>query len=702
VKQRMFGLETEYAIAPRDPAGPVADRRAMSAWLLERMRKATPSVRDSAGHGVFLVNAGRVYLDAGHHLEAATPELSNPWDAVRYVLAGERIVQQVAATGEGVPPGWAGSLVLKTNVDYECHTTWGTHESFLASRATDVNRLAAHLVPHLVSRVLYTGAGGWNPFSPGLQFVLSPRALFMVAGVSPSTTHDRGIFCTKDESLADHQYRRLHLVCGESLNSHTGMWLRTATTALIIALIEGGVDAGSRVLLAKPVEALAAIAMDPSGHAAVPVEGGSTMTALDIQRCYLARVEENVQADFMPPWAPEACRHWRAVLDRVGQGPGAVAATLDWAIKRRSLQDWASRRRGFDWAEIEAWTGLLNEACGRLGDFFEDQSTAPAKLFRAGAFADSQARDRWESLVASRGLRLDRLEPFFALRAELCEADVRFGQVGDDGLFATLDRAGVLEHRFPGVDNVEHAVENPPASGRARVRGEVIRRLIDRRDDISCDWNVIRDGREKAEMVLSDPRGDAEGEWLPMRVGHRETLIEPLLGGCGSETDTSRVGRRCRAHDCYERGDYTQAEELLRHLMGEGYQLASTRCHLARVLVMQDRLDEARAEVELAWSARGGGPEYAVGRLLWFRALFAALAASDLTMPLGRLKAELARTSVREPWTMGPVMARLAPRLAEPLHGLFTLLTWVLAGHTSVVELDAWEVWRRCEPVAAE
>jgi hypothetical protein len=301
-------------------------------------------------------------------------------------------------------------------------------------------------------------------------------------------------------------------------------------------------------------------------------------------------------------------------------------------------------------------------------------------------------RDRWEALVASHGLRLDRLESFLDLRAELCEADVRFGQLGEDGLFAQLDRAGLLDHTFPGADNIEHAMANAPSSGRARVRGAVIRGLLDRRAEIACDWDAILDLRSNVCMELSDPLADAEEPWLPNRGDRRGPQL----------VDWTPYNNRTAALTSYEQGDYRRAEEILRGLVAEGFQLTSTRCHLARVLVMQDRLDEARAEVELAWSARSAGPAYAVRRLLWFRALFAALDGGDVSLPLGQLKAELAGGSANEAWTMGPVLAHVGPRLDVPTRYLLTLLVDVLGGERPVAQLDAMEAWRECAAVAVE
>ena len=55
-----------------------------------------------------------------------------------------------------------------------------------------------------------------------------------------------------------------------------------------------------------------------------------------------------------------------------------------------------------------------------------------------------------------------------------------------------LDEAGVLDHRVSGIDNIEHAMRNPPSKGRARIRGAVVRRLAgDLEGNWYCCWDRI-------------------------------------------------------------------------------------------------------------------------------------------------------------------------------------------------------------------
>src|ERR1039458_4471812 len=88
---------------------------------------------------------------------------------------------------------------------------------------------------------------------------------------------------------------------------------------------------------------------------------------------------------------------------------------------------------------------------------------------------------------------------------ELCEIDTRFGQLGGSGLFAALDRAGVLGHHLAGVDNIEHAVSNPPAIGRARLRSQCVKRFAGKNSRFSCSWSNVIDKEKNLFLDLSDP-----------------------------------------------------------------------------------------------------------------------------------------------------------------------------------------------------
>jgi len=507
--ERVLGLETEYGLTvDADDAVPSIRERVVDGIFQVAMQNLPhiPRRPDGGRRGLFLGNGSLLYVDCGLHIEFATPECFNPDDVVRYTLAGERILNQLTSEYLDVHHQIRGVVFLKTNVDYAYRSgsSWGCHESLLHKGTS--KELSKQLIPHLVSRQVFTGSGGWNSLIPGLEFLISPRVVHLVNSVSNQSTHDRGIFHTKDEPLSSVGYHRLHLLCGESLCSETASWLKIGTTALVVAMIEAGLRPGDAVAIRLPCSAMQTIARDPTCTVSVPTATNGHMSALEIQRHYLEAAEAHLDDGIMPSWAERVCHSWRDTLDALqNRTPSSMERVLDWPLKlaifRRHVE-----RSGFSWEEIDRWNSVVKEIHNQLTMRCVEEEYFPGdfeQLIGSKSRYPGEIR-RWRSSIEQQGMSWDRLMQFLKLKAELVEIDVRFSQVGTQGIFASLDRAGLLSHHVKGIDDVEHAVSNPPAQGRASQRGRVVQQLTKRMGMI-CGWSGICDLRKKQVLDLSDP-----------------------------------------------------------------------------------------------------------------------------------------------------------------------------------------------------
>ena len=693
--ERLFGLETEYGIVGSTSDQDGRRRDALTCDLAAVARDKAQGIPDLNCNGMFLQNGARFYIDCGHHPEMTTPEVANPWDAVRYILAGERILEQLAtfsAADAAVP------LLLKTNVDYLTKSTWGCHESIL--HTIDPAGLPSQIIPHLVSRVVYAGAGGFNPFSPGVEFVLSPRSLMIEHSTSANSTSGRGIFHTKNEALCNGGHKRLHIICGESLCSETAMWLRTATTVLVVAMVEGGVQPGAEMTLDDPVGALHAIVGDPTCRIRVDA-AGKRVTPIEIQRHFLRLAEEHVRADFMPPWAETACEQWRTMLDRLENAPDSISTTLDWAIKRAVFERVLARHR-FDWARVAAWTEVLVDMGKRPAVDGSIEKMPPVEHLLAPPESLQERMRAVSSLVQAKGLSWDDVGAFIRLRQELFECDVRFSQLGGEGIFASLDRASVLTHHMPGVDNIEHAMENPPAIGRAKLRGEVIKRVLSNRAAFAASWQSIINQDEHTALDLSNPF-ETEERWSEIvKQADRRPPAPRLdfpLGQERPDGGSDPLDRRSAALDCFLRGDCQTAECILHTLLNDDFDVAGTHCHLARVSLRMGREVEARAHAIAAWEQRSAGPRYVVGRTLWFLALFALIDGADASPWIGRIKTLGPDGEARMGWTMEPVLKDLRERMSPESYAIVSALFQALAGHRGGGRLQHQTWWCNTESV---
>ncbi len=505
--ERLLGVETEYAFTAFNPKGAPVCRGTTLSRLMRLAQQKLPHLLGKKSKGMFLANGSRFYVDVGHHPELGTPECSTPWELVRYVLAGHQIFASLAAQLVDRYKEIAKAHFFTCNVDYgPACTTWGYHESYLHKVVPA--QLPPQLIPFLVSRLVFTGAGGFDNHFPGLRFLVSPRVAHLSGTVTPNSTHHRGIFHTKNEPLCK-GYNRLHLLCGESLCSHRANWLRCGSTALVLALVEGGVHPGEPMALESPLTAMKTLTGDLTGEERVPLVNGERVTALEIQRHYLTCVETHGDAPFMPTWSQEVCREWRALLDQLESSPAQLDRVLDWRIKRTLFHRHAERQ------------GFPRQRVGRWNRFLDNELRNP---MLAGPNLLNLIRTRqWNELLrllnpALKQHQLDwqELEAFLLLREQLFEIDMRFGQLGGDGVFDNLARAGVLQHQVRGVDRIDEAVENPPQTTRARLRGQHVRRLSGRKAWGRCEWTHVWDLKRKQVLDLSDPFAHQE-QWKELK-----------------------------------------------------------------------------------------------------------------------------------------------------------------------------------------
>jgi len=517
----LLGVETEYALTGLARSGEGVDPPVLAQRFLEAARKRCPHLRDARGSGMFLANGARLYVDAGYHPEFATPECADPWEVLRYVRAGEQLMRELAECVVAGEPDLASATVFRSNVDYGgSGTTWGCHESYLYR--CEPAKLPPQLIPHLVSRVIFAGAGGFHPLSPGLEFTLSPRAWLLNRVTSDESTTNRGIFHTKDESLSAAGYHRLHVISGESLCSDTATLLKLGTTALIVAAADAGQRPGDSVQLEAPLEALRTIAADPECRATVLLANGRRSTAIGIQRRYLERIERCRAGGALPDWAPEICRLWRRQLDVLEMTPAAAGRTLDWAIKRTLYAHWGREQIDPDrWAE---WTQVMRglEAARQAGERERRESPLqPLSRLRSAMRRLSPRRARGEP--GWRGL-----SAFLRLRRTLLETDLRFGQLGEGGIFERLEREGHLRQRVLEPGDVRRALESPPLAGRARVRGEWVARLAATPETgpYVCDWMRIWNPPLGRYLDLSDPFAE-EARWRDMSEGVATARADP-------------------------------------------------------------------------------------------------------------------------------------------------------------------------------
>src|SRR5262245_47545388 len=118
----VIGGETEYAIGARDAGGRVMNQPLLLQGLFHHAKRHFGYTSQSS-RGRSFSNAALVYLDAGLHIEWSTPECTSPFEVVRYLKAGDRIVYDLTTSYKASTEA-ADVFCSRTNVDYVNGTLW--------------------------------------------------------------------------------------------------------------------------------------------------------------------------------------------------------------------------------------------------------------------------------------------------------------------------------------------------------------------------------------------------------------------------------------------------------------------------------------------------------------------------------------------------------------------------------------------------
>jgi len=350
MKRRIFGLETEYGIVctSNQPNGKPLSIQNTVMYLFREI------IHGRMYPDVFLENGARFYQDIGCHPEYATPECDNVIDLVVHDKAGERIVAQLAYSAERrmKNDGINGKIsVFKNNTDTPGNT-FGCHENYLMDRRITFRQLASKLIPFFVTRQIFSGAGKIKPEKHG-GYAISQRAQHIREEISIATTTARGIINTRDEPHADREkYRRLHVIVGDSNMSEFTNFLKVATTNIVLRMIEDGFIQ-QRFNLRNAVRAIQQISDDISCTRKIELEDGKWLSAVELQQEYLEiakRYLEQTDSDFI---TDQTMMHWEYVLKCLSTDPMRLDQELDWVIKKKLIDKYASSRNlAWDSAKI--------------------------------------------------------------------------------------------------------------------------------------------------------------------------------------------------------------------------------------------------------------------------------------------------------------------------------------------------------------
>jgi len=407
-----------------------------------------------------LSNGARFYNDHAHP-EYSTPECTTLHQIVGQDKAGERILAECARRRNQKLETGQEVRLYKNNTDFVGHS-YGCHDNYLMRRDIPWDRIVAGILPFLITRQIFAGAGKIGIEAEGAAsqpgvYQISQRADFFSVLVSIDTMNRRPLVNTRDEPHADvNRYRRFHVILGDSNMSEWATAMKIGTTSLVLDLIERG--KAPQLEIAQPIDANKSISRDQTYDWIIELKDGRKISAIDVQRIYLksaADIDNSGGEDRQ--WI---LREWENVLNDLDRDVMVARDRVDWAAKKFLLN-------ALEEEEKLAWS------------------------------------DPW-----------------------LQSIDLEYHNVDlERGLYYELVRQGSMR-RLVNEDEIKISIFTPPETTRAFFRGRSVARFNDEITSIQWDEIVFANGSQSRRVALPEASLDARLDALNLAARNGKDFVE--------------------------------------------------------------------------------------------------------------------------------------------------------------------------------
>lgn len=484
-----------------------------------------------------LANGGRIYIDHAHP-EYCTPECRSLRTLIAADKAGEIILErccQAVVENKVLPPG-TRILLYKNNSDHKGNS-YGCHENYLLKSSLYEDLLyhqphfvTAYLLPFLITRIIYCGAGkvGSENGTPAAGFQLSQRADFFETLRGIQTTHNRPLFNIRDEAhAASAKYRRLHVIVGDANMAELSTYLKIGPMLILFRMLEDGFIS-TDFSLVDPLNDFQTVSRDLSLKEKLALKSGEKLTALEIQRKYLALARKYLKNTRSRKEEHEIVKQWASVLDLLESDWRQLASGLDWAIKRRLLEHYLSSKQT-TWDEVTRWQPTIDAVlAAEMKAMAGSRNLGPLETN-----PDWQATLR--NFLAKKNLSVadytSNLDTYFGLRGlDLEYHDIRRGPaVNEMGLFYRLQSRNLVK-RIVSDAEISRLVAKAPIGTRAWFRGNSLEQFS--QSIAWSDWSLIAfsnnsTSEDSYDSILvmdnpaSDYRKDARKVWKKLAQTYR-------------------------------------------------------------------------------------------------------------------------------------------------------------------------------------
>lgn len=335
--KRIMGLENEYGFVALG-ADKKPDEKQVSSLI-----QGLGLVGSGATDGFLPDFAARFYIDVGQHPETATPECLGGYQTVIYDRACEIVLLRRLAKMQKANPRhtyWLVKNNLAADVEKKVpEVVFGCHENYLTYSQLDYVQLTSYLTAFMVTRQLWAGSGlvVRRAGSERFNFEIAQRSRHFENIASSSTTNSeyRGIFCMRDEPLADrNRFQRLQVIVGDSNILLTPAVLKLDVTSLLLLMYENGEL--PCIELNSPIADLKKLTRD--WRAGVRLAGGRKVRAVDVQWHYYYAAEQFVAKHNLAQFRPTLAR-WGKILYALSEEDlDSLYGQVDWVTKQLMIQ----------------------------------------------------------------------------------------------------------------------------------------------------------------------------------------------------------------------------------------------------------------------------------------------------------------------------------------------------------------------------
>lgn len=346
MRPRIVGSEMEYSLVTDPAVIQWVDGKAKGTLLhhlpadiiVERLE----SERSLGG---FTSIGSRIYKDLGEHYEYATGEEDTFWGVVAAEIVGEQIMLETVRNAIKAPYTEIKEIWLNKRVLDSKGNAWGYHENYLSHRGDitltqdGVDRTAVNLLLlHLATRNLWAGAGA----IVNGKFLLAQKPSSLRTDIGEGTTKVRPLLNVRDEShlgREEGEYSRVHITSGDANMSPWAIFMKFATTSLVLRLVEHG-ETLPEIQLGRDRNYKLAqqVATDLTMRKTVRLENGTTIRPLEIQETIIDRARKFAEQHELPEEEQQALREWERAHDDMSIDPDYLCDRSDWVAKRMTIE----------------------------------------------------------------------------------------------------------------------------------------------------------------------------------------------------------------------------------------------------------------------------------------------------------------------------------------------------------------------------